>query len=350
MNQLPSVHLSEATSSVCSSVSGQNNRSSSFSSYLSRSLESSSDMTPQIQSTSRGSWPTTDLGPEAEPLEALQHVLGLEEVHSMIGAGTFSYVFNCTLRGQRVRVAAKLLKHGGGKEDFAEARLMATLRHPNLVRMLQFHFEPVPCLILELCEGGNLQEFLHGASSCVATALKVKQRAKMMLDVFRAVEYLHSQETIHRDIKSGNCFLTAPVCDPDAPVPPVKLGDLGLARGVEAAMTRFVGTVVYMAPDLITTAKYGKPVDIYSCCILLHEAVSVQMPFAFMGRTSQPALIMRIVSGLRPHLSSLPNDDSSDKLGQLMEKGWGADPTSRVNATQLTAHLEEIIGESAQEV
>jgi len=342
MNEIPDIRWSQPTSSVSSSQSLKSSQRSSVVNVVARPMTSSAAMAPQIPSTHQA--PLV----EVQPWEKLQGIPGVEQVHELIGVGTFSYVFLCTTKEHNGRVAAKLLKPCSDKESLAEAQLMATLTHPNLVRLLQFHAEPAPCLLLEFCKGGSVHCFFYGANSCVATSLRVQQRARMMLDVFLAVEHLHSQSIIHRDIKSANCFVTAPIWDLEAPLPPVKLGDLGLAHVVREAMTRFVGTVPYMAPELITTANYGTPSDIYSCCVLLHEAVSVQFPFSFMGTISQPALIMKIIHGWRPLLSSLPDDDCSEKLGELMGHGWGADTTSRVDATQLVARLEQIIGEPAQ--
>ena len=87
-----------------------------------------------------------------------------------------------------------------------------------------------------------------------------------MIQIFIAIEYIHSQKIIHRDIKASNIFLSS--------IEIVKLGDFGISRvlenSMEAAIT-VVGTPFYMSPELCQNKPYTMKADIWSLGCLLYE-------------------------------------------------------------------------------
>lgn len=283
----------------------------------------------------------------ADPLSAVRSLPGVVEVHGLIGVGSFSHVFSCTLEGLETVAAVKLLS-GPEKplDENREVRMLMRLQHPNLVRLLRVVEGPPHALALDLCVGGCLQELLHGSGGgkIFLSKLGTQARARAALDAALAVEYLHDQNIVHRDVKSGNCFLSRVVLPDCVELPPVKLGDLGFARSVTAAvMTRGIGTVRYMAPEVISSGSYGLPADVYSCGVLLHELLSGEMPYGNM-RINSGALAIAILSGKRPPMDALPEEVRGTDLEVLLQECFDAKTDARPGSAQLLARLGEGVG------
>ncbi|CAK9005180.1 unnamed protein product [Durusdinium trenchii] len=145
-------------------------------------------------------------------------------------------------------------------------------------------------------------------------------------DILLALDYIHQQGVLHRDIKSGNAFLHTPIVEGEA-LPTVKVGDMGFARPLSDydAMTQGVGTLRYMAPEVLNSGEYNVTADMFSFSILLHELMSGNIPFQSRNEAS---LCLAILGGHRPPYEELFVDTSlsEEQIGvvwALME-AWAA--------------------------
>ena len=103
-----------------------------------------------------------------------------------------------------------------------EVCVMNTLRHPNVVLLLAASpFPPRLAIVMEYVGGGSLYSHIY----IEKTALSVEYSAQLIADISRGLQYLHSINILHRDLKSKNVLLTGP-----PPVGQAKLCDFGLAR------------------------------------------------------------------------------------------------------------------------
>lgn len=99
---------------------------------------------------------------------------------------------------------------------------MNTLRHPNVVLLLAASPSPPRlAIVMEYVGGGSLYSHIY----IDKTPLSVESMAQLLADVTRGLQYLHSINILHRDLKSKNVLLTAP-----PPIGRAKLCDFGLAR------------------------------------------------------------------------------------------------------------------------
>ncbi len=147
----------------------------------------------------------------------------------------------------------------------AEARIMARLEHPHIVRVFDVGVhDKVPFIAMELLPGGSLHTWLeaHGA-------MPVRQAVQVTLDLCAAVEHAHSHGVIHRDIKPHNVLVAANGA--------VKLTDFGIAR-TDLGHTKTgaaMGTLGYVAPEQLANAKGATPAaDVYSLAVTLWKLVT----------------------------------------------------------------------------
>lgn len=121
-----------------------------------------------------------------------------------------------------------------------EVTMLANTKHQNVVRFIGACRKPmVWCIVTEYARGGSVRSFLSRRSS---RSVPLKVAVKQALDVARGMEYLHSLEIIHRDLKSDNLLIATDKS--------IKIADFGVAR-IEVqteGMTPETGTYRWMAP------------------------------------------------------------------------------------------------------
>ncbi|GIG54709.1 Stk1 family PASTA domain-containing Ser/Thr kinase [Demequina activiva] len=211
---------------------------------------------------------------------------GRYEVRERVAAGGMATVY--VAHDQRLErdVALKVmhphLAADASEADFVtrfqkEAKAAARLTHPGMVRVYDQGVDgPLSYLTMEYVEGENLrQRMAHEGTLTVGEALTVTE------SVLDALAAAHRKGLVHRDVKPENVLLD----ETDQP----KLADFGLARAVtEVTSTTtgmLLGTVAYLAPELVSDGEADARTDVYSCGILLFEMVTGRQPF-----TAQTAL------------------------------------------------------------
>ena len=205
-------------------------------------------------------------------------VTGVVDQDCEVGRGSYAVVKEVLLRG--TVCAAKvihemLLKdHTGDRSkparDFIlECYNCSMLRHPNLVQFLGVFYPndavTIPWLIMEKLDT-SLTKLLEKYDK--PTDLSLARKFSILQDISLGIQYLHSQEIIHRDLSSNNILLTKQLV--------AKVADLGVAKVINPLQTgthtRTPGTLVFMPPEsLEDVSHYGMPVDIFSFgCVTIH--------------------------------------------------------------------------------
>ncbi|KAI6646246.1 Serine/threonine-protein kinase Nek4-like [Oopsacas minuta] len=177
-----------------------------------------------------------------------------------------------------------------------EARLLSELIHPNIVSYKDsFHLNGLLHILMSYCEGGDLNKFLKARNSI---HLSESQIIHWFVQISLALQYLHKQNILHRDLKTQNIFLSRNI---------VKVGDLGIARVLESsgAMARtFIGTPYYMSPEIFQNMPYNHKSDIWAlgCCVV--EMSTLKTAFSAKDLNS---LAFKIIVGKQP---SIPDNYS----------------------------------------
>lgn len=169
-----------------------------------------------------------------------------------------------------------------------------------------------------------------------------KETITLGVHICRALALCHRQNTIHRDIKPDNIFLS--------PHGEYKLGDFGIARQIERTMSGLSkkGTYTYMAPEVYRGDPYTPSVDIYSLGIVLYRLLNGNRtpflppyPQAITARDREEALLRRVRG------DAIPAPEHADaKLAAAVQRAVAFDPAARyASAREMGAALEECLRE-----
>ena len=194
---------------------------------------------------------------------------------SVIGRGGMGVVYFAErVDGEINQRAAIKLMHPGWTEAhrerfLQERQILAALSHPNIAHLFDAgHLDDgQPYLAMEYVEGKPIDQY--------CTGLATGQKIELFLKVCGAVEYLHNNQLIHRDLKPGNILVTAGG-EP-------KLLDFGiskildLAKDPTATILRML-TPKYASPEQASGENVGRPSDIYSLGAVLHTLLTGAPP------------------------------------------------------------------------
>jgi eukaryotic-like serine/threonine-protein kinase len=153
---------------------------------------------------------------------------------------------------------------------FNEARLQASLHHPNIATLYDFQETSRELFIfMEFVDGECLSDLIAARSLSVEEALQVFEK------ICEAIAYVHAHGIVHRDIKAENIKLSA------AGAP--KLLDFGIAKDAESGnLTRVggvVGTPHYVAPEQLEGAPASAQTDVWALGVLLYKMLTGNLPF-----------------------------------------------------------------------
>lgn len=176
-------------------------------------------------------------------------------------------------------VAVKILRDQGVDPELRsraerEARVLASLNHPNIVRVLDGgDDEGNPFIVMELLDGESLSRI-----NARGERMGVEDAVRLVADVADGLGSAHARGVIHRDVKPGNI-----VCHGNVPT----LVDFGIARNIDATTLTeglVVGTASYLAPEQAQGLPLQPTADVYALGCVLYELLTGQAPFA--GDTS----------------------------------------------------------------
>jgi serine/threonine-protein kinase len=258
--------------------------------------------------------------------------LGPYVLETVLGEGAIGVVFRATADDGSV-VALKILRKELSRDEvyrrrFArEARIASVVRHRHLVPILDlgeahgYHY-----LAVAYVDGGSLRERLDAEGP-----LSVDGAIELAAQVGSAIDALHAQGIVHRDVKPSNVMLDA--------VGNAAVTDFGLAKGpaytVLTIPGQVMGTLDYIAPELIRGEESGPPADVYALGCMVYECLSGAPPF---GDRHVLAVVNAHLEGTPADLSEL-RPDVPRALAEVVDGAMAKQPAERPRTGTAFAHL-----------
>jgi TonB family protein len=265
----------------------------------------------------------------------LNELTGEYEIIGELGRGGTSIVYRARERELGREVAIKVVRssHSDDTEAVArlarEAKLVAMLRHPNIVPLLSIrHLTDGLALIMQHVPGRTLKRAIKEDGP-----MSVAMTEHVLREIGSALDYAHKKHGIvHRDIKPENIYL-------DEEVGRALLSDFGIARTTEGESNltlvgTALGTPAYMSPEQIDGTALDGRSDLYSLGLVAHEMLSGQQPWA---GNNLYTIIYKQKNEELPNLSSF----RSDIPGYLQR---AVDGLLRKDADQRFADAAQFIG------
>lgn len=206
------------------------------------------------------------------------------EVLDILGQGSYGKIYKVREKaGEKRVIVIKEIDTSQLRSDYealAEINVMARMDSPFIVKYFDSFIQnnKKVNILMEYCEHGDLHSLLkkrkHPQDESKHKYLSENRVWSFFIQICVGLYYMHSNNILHRDLKTLNIFLTKDN--------KLKIGDLGVAKILENAenfVTSKVGTPYYLSPEVCEDRPYNNKSDIWSLGCILYEMCSLKHPF-----------------------------------------------------------------------
>eukprot|EP00118_Oscarella_pearsei_P008413 m.43111 g.43111 ORF g.43111 m.43111 type:complete len:451 (+) comp33415_c0_seq5:784-2136(+) len=266
-------------------------------------------------------------------------------IMEQIGRGGGGFVFLVRSKRDDKLYALKQIYLDASKKNrtkeavMKEVNILSKLRHPNIVNYKESFFDDQQqhlCIVQDFCDGGTLHAKIGEARE---RKEKIPQEKIMQwfVQLALALQHIHSQKVLHRDLKSQNVFLTKSDV--------VKVGDFGISKVLDNTLDMAqtcVGTPYYLSPELCQDLPYNSKSDMWALGCLLYELCELRPAF---NASSLVGLIFSIVKGSYMPISSRYSRLVQSLVTSLLSKSPDERPSAAVvlNMPEIKLQLSSFI-------
>ena len=261
------------------------------------------------------------------------------EIVKQLGKGSYGTVYVVRSKlDKNTYVMKKMelnhLKESQQRECYREVSILRKVSHPNIIKYYSSFLENESlCIIMEYAELGDLYTLIKHYKRHQKFFEEIILW-RIAFEVLNGLEYLHSNNIIHRDIKCLNLFLSKDHH--------VKIGDLGVSTITSFGgmhCTR-VGTPLYLSPELVKQVPYDYKTDIWSFGCSLYHLASLDPPF-----TGNNLIVLgnNIVKGRPKELPGFYSNELKDFIGKMLTKKPEKRPSAKDAKNMIPKNIMENI-------
>lgn len=245
---------------------------------------------------------------------------------SQVGTGATGSVYTAVDTKTSEKVAIKMIdirKQVKKVLILTEISVMKSKKHPNVVNYYDSYLvdDYQLWVIMEYMQFGPLTDLV------TTLILREGQIAVIIRETLKAIEFLHSNRIIHRDIKSDNILLGQ-----DGQVKVIDFGFCAQLDNMDEKRRTFAGSPYWLSPEIITRKAYDTKTDIWSLGILIIEMLEGAPPY--LNEAPLKAIYL-IASRGKP---TIDYEKLSPQLADFVDKCLNIDPEARATATELLQH------------
>ncbi|CAD5111642.1 unnamed protein product [Dimorphilus gyrociliatus] len=269
------------------------------------------------------------------PLSAIKNRRPSIRLEKLIGAGGFGKVYAGRWNGRKVAIK-KLKKKTARDECITSEEYALNFSHPNIVRVFWVDTidscEAETIIVMEYAGRKNLQHIIDNYDE----VLPMNTRIRYLTDLLKALEYMHSKDFVHLDVKPANIII-------DSVTDTCKLGDFGCVQKLgdsHSVESNVVGTYAYRAPELFRGQYPSDKSDIYSTGISMWQMKERRVPYE---NVHHHIIAFKVVSqNRRPSIRLLDSSEEESIYKDIFTQCWQGDPKSRPSAKGLLDVLSHI--------
>lgn len=252
----------------------------------------------------------------------------------LLGRGSYgsALLVREKLGGNRLRVVKEIdlerIPEKAREGAKNEIRVLRSLQHPNIVGYFDGFQEGTKlCIVMEFADAGDLADSIKRKRDD-SLRFEEAEVTSIVGQCGCGLSHVHRNHVLHRDLKCQNIFMTK------AGV--AKLGDFGISKILEetaAEAITFIGTPVYLAPEVCNGESYGTKADVWSLGIVMYELLQLTPPFK---ADNIGALMMKI---LHAEPAAVDHALYSSGIRSLVAKLLSKDPSCRPHSRELLDYL-----------
>jgi NIMA (never in mitosis gene a)-related kinase len=238
------------------------------------------------------------------------------QIVNKLGEGAYSSVYKVKRNSDGLEYALKKVKLMNLSEKekqnaLNEVRILASLRHPNMIAYKEAFLEEASnslCIVMEYCNNGDLFQRIveHQKKGTLFPEVDIWN---FFIQMVKALKALHDMKIFHRDLKSANVFLNK---DGTA-----KLGDLNVSKVAKKGLLYTqTGTPYYASPEVWRDQPYDSKSDIWSLGCVLYEMTTLKPPFR---AEDMEGLYKKVLRGYYPRIPSHYSQDLNNIIRCLLQ-------------------------------